>query len=157
MSGRLRLMAATCFGLGMSPVASGTVGSLGAAAVYVTVRIGTNFPVNLALLALCLLLASAGTVALGPWAARRWNRPDPPHFVLDEAAGFFAAALVFPGGPWPTTALALFLAFRLFDVAKPPPLRALERLPGGWGILADDLGAGVMAGGVLHVGRFLVG
>lgn len=157
MSERLRFFAATFFGLGLSPSAPGTAGTLGAAALYAAIRAGTAFPADLTLLTMMLLLASAGTVALGPWAVRRWGRPDPPAFVLDEVAGFFAAALIFPGGPWPMTALALFAAFRVFDIAKPPPLRTLERLPGGWGILADDLGAGVMAGAALHAGRLLVG
>ncbi len=136
-----------------APVAPGTAGSLGAAAVYAAIRAGVAFPADVALFGACLLLASAGSVALGPWAVRRWNRPDPSPFVLDEVAGFFAAALIFPVGPWPVSVVALFLAFRLFDVTKPPPLPALERLPRGWGILADDLGAGVMAGALLHAGR----
>jgi phosphatidylglycerophosphatase A len=68
---------------------------------------------------------------------------DPGWFVLDETAGvWLAAALV--GPTWTSIGLA-FLLFRIFDIWKPPPVRTLERVGGGWGIVLDDLAAGVYA------------
>jgi phosphatidylglycerophosphatase A len=77
---------------------------------------------------------------------------DPGPVVLDEVAGpWVALALlvtVRPGAPAPGALAASFLLFRAFDVVKPWPIRRLERLPGGWGIVADDLAAGLAAGAV---------
>ena len=70
--------------------------------------------------------------------------------MLDEVAGQWLAlsllALLQPRGLRPHHLVVSFLLFRLFDVWKPWPIRLLERLPGGWGIVADDLGAGLAAG-----------
>ncbi len=105
--------------------------------------------------------AAAALVAtlVGTWAAgveaRRRGRGDPGPVVVDEVAGQWitllpAALLVAPGGAVFTAAtVAGFLLFRVFDVIKPWPVRELERLPGGVGIMADDLAAGVLAGLVL--------
>ncbi len=100
------------------------------------------------LLLVGLLLSSIISIALGKWAVRYYHRKDPQMFVLDEVAGICMTNLFLPikAGPggWVTIALA-FVAFRLFDVTKPPPARQLEKLPAGWGILLDDLAAGVFA------------
>jgi phosphatidylglycerophosphatase A len=95
-----------------------------------------------------VLLAGAGTVAWGSWAAEKFGRPDPPQCVSDEAAGQWLALAFLPI----TSARDLcivagmqFVLFRLLDIIKPPPVRQLEKLPAGWGILADDLAAGVLA------------
>jgi phosphatidylglycerophosphatase A len=80
--------------------------------------------------------------------------PDPGPVVLDEVAGQWLALLVLvAAGHTPALAevLAAFLLFRAFDVLKPWPIRALESLPGGWGIVADDLAAG-LAAGVIEAG-----
>jgi phosphatidylglycerophosphatase A len=87
-------------------------------------------------------------VALGPWAIREFGDQDPSRFVLDEAAGICLTILLLPPRMgWETgiTLAAAFLAFRIFDITKPPPARQLESLPRGWGILMDDLAAAVYA------------
>ena len=73
------------------------------------------------------------------------GRKDPGPVVLDEAAGICLTLLFqpFKHGAW--VFVAGFLAFRLFDITKPPPARQLEKLPAGWGILLDDLAAAVYA------------
>jgi phosphatidylglycerophosphatase A len=93
-------------------------------------------------------------VVLGGWAERHWGRKDPGDVVADEIAG---QALVVIGLPWrsfgepggtawnATLAATAFAAFRVFDITKPPPANQLQRIPGGWGILIDDLVAGVYA------------
>lgn len=76
------------------------------------------------------------------------GRHDDPRIVLDEVVGFLWAGLFLPR-TWPM-ALAAFALFRLFDSLKPWPVSALERVRGGAGVVADDVGAGLMANLVLH-------
>ena len=92
--------------------------------------------------------ATVAGVPIGTWFERRLERHDPRPFVLDEVAGMLIAALA----AWMPTAGAVWLSlllafawFRFFDIVKPPPVRQMERLPGGWGIMADDLLAGGLA------------
>jgi phosphatidylglycerophosphatase A len=99
------------------------------------------------------LAGAAAVTAIGiPAATReaqRSGKKDPSHVVIDEVAG---QLLTFAGAPltWQTL-LAGFILFRAFDVLKPPPVRHLESLPGGAGIVLDDLGAGVYALAVLQI------
>lgn len=90
---------------------------------------------------------TAAASALACWicgrAEKALGRHDDPRIVLDEVVGFWAAAAWLPK-TWPA-ALAAFVLFRLLDSLKLPPYRWLERLPGGIGVVADDLGAGVFA------------
>lgn len=136
-------------GSGLSPWAPGTAGSLVALLLW--------WPLSLALPALSLQvvawLALLPLCVLGAdWAATRMARKDPGCIVSDEWAGQWLALLVVPLDPW--WWLAAFVLFRVFDIGKPWPMRALERLPGGVGIVADDVAAGVYAAAVLLVGRW---
>lgn len=96
-----------------------------------------------------LVLGLLGAVAIA--AAERYRRrvgtDDPQVVVIDEVVG---CVLVMWGQPWTWASAVLgFAAFRLFDIWKPWPVRSLERLPGGIGIVADDLAAGVYAWGLV--------
>ena len=98
-----------------------------------------------------LLLALAGSivcVGFAPAAIARTGKNDPCEVVADEFAGqavtFMGIATITPSQMCVAAVLGFFL-FRLFDILKPWPIRKLEALPGGWGILADDLLAGVYA------------
>lgn len=154
-TGGWRRWLVTCGGAGMSPVAPGTAGSIATTAllygIYLLLARGADSadPVLWHITLLAGLLATCGlSVWLGPWAGRYYGRKDPSPFVLDEVAGICVAMLFQPmlggaGQVW--VMLAAMLAFRLFDIWKPPPARQLERLPDGWGILLDDLAAGVYA------------
>ncbi len=138
---------ATGFGSGFAPVAPGTAGTLVAVPfgyLLTTGLAGHEFD-QLAVLALVALLAiwSAGV------AARRFGLKDPGQIVVDEIVGYLAAVALLPPG-WLTLAVA-FVLFRLFDIAKPPPCRWAEGLPGGVGIVADDLLAGLYANLVLRI------
>jgi phosphatidylglycerophosphatase A len=164
---RILLLLATSLGPGLLPGGPGTWGTLPAVAAYVAVALLAPKSLVIVLLAALLLASCALSVALGPWAARYWKGKDPGHFTADELAGYFLtvvafhAPLVAMGSESllqnPTTvgltALWSFIAFRVFDIVKPPPVHYLERLPEGWGILADDLGAGVYAALTLHALR----
>jgi phosphatidylglycerophosphatase A len=121
--------------------ASGELAS--AAAVGTADPAPLGLPMIFGLAALVILL---GGVALGQKAHLDWGRHDPGSFVVDEVVGQLLPLLPLLTGPLPVyeTALA-FVLFRVFDVVKPPPCRWLERLPGGVGIMADDVAAGLYA------------
>jgi phosphatidylglycerophosphatase A len=143
----MRTLIITFFYTGLFPIAPGTVGSLAASGVLFALLRFTSPTYShwqMELLA-GLALACLFSVALGRWAVRRFHRKDPQMFVLDEVAGICLTNLFLPTPSWVTIAAA-FVAFRVFDVTKPPPCKQLEKLPGGWGILCDDLCAGVYAG-----------
>ncbi|MFB3816241.1 MAG: phosphatidylglycerophosphatase A [Candidatus Methylomirabilales bacterium] len=125
-------------GLGFVPGMPGTAGSLlGLALCVPLLALDWRAHLGVALLA----AVAAGWVAAR--AAAELGRPDPPEIVADEVAGMLLAAVALPASAYELT--AVFLLFRLFDVVKPSPLPHLERLPGGLGILADDLAAGLLA------------
>jgi len=134
---RLRVLAVSCLGLGLSPVASGTVGTLGGVGIALLLPGGHFLPCALA----ALLVVSLLTVALGPWAERHFGLKDPPAVVLDEVAGFLITVL-HPHAPSAGRLALGFVLFRVLDVLKPPPARRLESLPAGWGVLLDDAACG---------------
>ncbi|HUU96726.1 MAG TPA: phosphatidylglycerophosphatase A [Phycisphaerae bacterium] len=98
-----------------------------------------------------ILIACWLSIRWGEWAIAHFGKKDPSPFVLDEFAGMWVALLGLPliaGGDLPTFAWVVggqFVLFRIMDIAKPPPVYQIQRLPAGWGILADDLIAGVFA------------
>jgi len=149
---------ATLFGLGDRLPAPGTLaGSLPTALAWLALlaaRLPTA-PLLSAAVAVAVALIVVGVWAAGEEAASR-GVSDPGPVVIDEVAGQWLTYLValpfLRLGGLPEQALVIgsgFLLFRAFDVAKPWPLSALERLDGGLGIMADDLAGGVFAGAVL--------
>ena len=136
------------FGLcGFFPVAPATFASAVATALLALVY---PFASPLAYVLLCGAL-----LLVGVWAGSRLERlygPDPSAVVIDEVLGM---AIALAGVPIQAATLVLaFLFFRVFDVVKLPPGRALERLPGGWGIMADDVCAGLYAALALRAVRW---
>jgi phosphatidylglycerophosphatase A len=134
----LASLIATVGGLGRAPVAPGTWGSLvGLLVGAMSLRLA-RAPSLLILLAVAWCLGAF----LCALAERELNRHDPPAVILDEVLGMAAVVIVLPWTltSWGRLAIA-FLLFRAFDVSKPPPVRQLACLPGGWGIMADDAGA----------------
>jgi len=155
----LAMIVATGFGAGLSPIAPGTAGSaLGLAAAWLVARgvSPSHMPSVVAAVGLLtsgLLVALAG-VGISGRVAAVLGRKDPGCIVVDEMAGQLLACAVVPlfAYPSPRAAAAVwvasFLAFRLFDVWKPGPIDAWQALPGGWGIVVDDVAAGALAAGV---------
>lgn len=136
------------FGSGLSPRAPGTAGSALAVVLWLAfVAFAPSWPMRLAAVA----VATALCVWAADWAARKLARKDPGCIVSDELAGQWLALLATPPA-WPWW-LAAFILFRIFDIAKPWPMRRLERLPGGVGVVADDLMAGFYAAALLLVAR----
>jgi phosphatidylglycerophosphatase A len=135
---------ATAFGSGYSPVAPGTAGSaVGVLLFWPLVGLGWVWQ-----LAACLAVLAVG-VAAASRVADLVGRKDPGLVVVDEVAGQWITLL---GLPFTLpVVLAGFVLFRAMDVVKPWPARALERLPRGWGIMADDVAAGVYANLLLRV------
>ncbi len=126
------------FGCGHVPHAPGTAGTLGALPLYLAIRpYGTS----------ALALASIAVAGIGVWAggvvARRLGKHDPAIVCIDEVAGVLVALAAAP--PTWSGVLAAVIAFRVLDVIKPWPARAAERLPGGYGIVLDDMAAGAWA------------
>jgi phosphatidylglycerophosphatase A len=147
----LRKWIVTFGGAGLAPIMPGTAGSLAAAGLLMLLHLAIR-PINVwawdGLLIVGVFLFSALCIKLGPFAVAHFGRDDPEPMVLDEAAGICLTLLFQPisSGRWMlATFAAAFVAFRIFDILKPPPARQLEHLPGGWGILLDDLAAAVYA------------
>jgi phosphatidylglycerophosphatase A len=145
-----RLWTSSALGLGFAPVAPGTFGTLGGVLLAVPLCWAGELFLPL-LVGLCALLYAVGR-SLGNWAARRAANGDPGWFVWDEVLGYLVV-LCWMQPPSPLALVTAFVLFRFFDVLKPWPVRRLERLPGGDGILLDDVAAGVLAGLVLLVLR----
>jgi phosphatidylglycerophosphatase A len=140
--GRLATLIATWFGAGYVPKGPGTAGSLAA------LLCAALWPQHIVWLAL-------GSILPAIWAADRHalakGSKDPQEVVVDEVAGQWIALAgathLHTIAPW----LIAFALFRLFDIWKPFPVRALEKLPGGVGIVMDDVMAGIYAGLVMRL------
>jgi phosphatidylglycerophosphatase A len=132
-------------------VAPGTFGSLVGLPIVFIFSL-TDWTIA-ALLTIALIL---GAVWVAHRAERQLNAKDPGCIVIDEIAGMCVTMLGIPLTL--STGIAGFFLFRLFDIIKPPPARQLEKLlPGGWGVVMDDVVAGVMANIVLRIGLLLLG
>lgn len=141
---------ATFFGLGLVPVLPGTFASAAAVLLYKGFLHEWPWPFYVLFVA---LLAGVGGVAAASYASEL-GQDDPGRIVIDEVCGQLAALTLWgPDGPSLVLAFALF---RFFDIIKPWPIRRLERLPKGWGIMADDLGAAAAAALVLRLLRAVI-
>jgi phosphatidylglycerophosphatase A len=145
MKDRLATLVATGLGSGYAPFAPGTAGSLLGLALFWALH---HLP--LAGQAAATVLVFAVGVAAAAHVARRLGVEDPGLVVADEVVGMWVSLLGLPLTG--VTAVAGFVLFRVFDVFKPYPARDLERLPGGWGIMCDDVMAGVYANLLLRAG-----
>jgi len=129
---------ATWFGCGLVPKAPGTAGTIGALPLYFLVRQGGP----IAVLATAVVMTFVGV-----WASnvvvRETKEKDPQRIVIDEVAGVLIALAAAPFSA--TGVIAAVVLFRIFDMTKPFPARRLEKLPEGWGVVMDDVAAGVWA------------
>jgi phosphatidylglycerophosphatase A len=134
---------------GRSPVAPGTAGTVVGVLLYLLLMdIG----------ALWYGILCMATVGLGVWSAGRADRlfgtKDNRTIVIDEIAGYLVSLLLVPVS-W-RYVVAAFFVFRFFDILKPFPLRRLEHLPGGWGVMMDDIGAGIYTNIILQAAVYLL-
>ncbi|HEY8549446.1 MAG TPA: phosphatidylglycerophosphatase A [Vicinamibacterales bacterium] len=134
---RLAITLATVFGIGRIPFAPGTFGSLPGIALTIAARAYGPWWTEALLLVLIVVAGVWGASA----AEEHFGRIDPGPVVIDEVAGMMLTLLFIPLSA--TGYAAGFFVFRACDVIKPFPANRLERLPGGFGVMADDLMAGV--------------
>jgi phosphatidylglycerophosphatase A len=161
------MLLSTGFGAGLSPVAPGTAGSAlgvllaGAFARALSSSHGPSIAVAVGLLMSGLAVALAG-VPLSTRSCRALHAKDPGCIVIDEVAGQLLACCPAPLFLYPSRAgaagvwLISFLAFRFFDIAKPGPVRRLQALPEGLGVVADDVLAGFLGAGATAVTGWIV-
>lgn len=153
---RTQMWLATGAGAGYVPLAPGTAGSLLSAGLFALARWQiTSDKFLYGHLAALLPLLFIGVWA-GTGAERILQRRDPPQVVIDEILGQQICYLALPVLEWKSW-LAGFILFRAFDIAKPFPIRRLERAPGGWGLMLDDVLAGIYAWAALRLLRYLMG
>ncbi len=139
---------ATGLYVGRIPKAPGTFGALLGIPVACLLH---SLPAALMFPALAILILAS--VIISGMAATILGDKDPPSVVLDEVAGMAVSLCWFPCNF--IYALACFTLFRLFDIWKPGPVNSLQNLPGGWGVVMDDILAGIMAGAVVQAGVML--
>ncbi len=149
LSNKIRLLIVTGFGVGMLPAAPGTYASAAATGVGFGLLRLCDHPAPVIACGLLGAVAFVFSVKLAPWAEARFGAKDPGRHVIDEVAGqFLTLAIVlavYPGYHFWAPLLS-FVLFRFFDIAKPYPVRSLEKLKGGWGVSLDDALAAVYAG-----------
>ena len=133
---------ATGFGSGLSPFAPGTMGTLVGIPICLVC-----LPITLPLRLLFVIVLSALAIYISGSAETIYSKKDDQRIVIDEIVGFQVAML-----PVAITGLHLcvaFVLFRIFDIWKPYPIRNLQNLSGGWGVVLDDVVAGIYAGAVM--------
>jgi phosphatidylglycerophosphatase A len=145
---RVAIAIATAAGAGYSPFAPGTAGSAVAVVLLWLIPFSTAG----------LVAFFVAVTVIGTWAAHRAEPllaagKDPGAIVIDEVAGMTLSVLTLPLTP--AVLIAGFFLFRLFDVVKPPPARGSQKLPGGVGVMIDDLIAGLYALIILSIVRWM--
>ena len=139
----------TGFFIGYIPVASGTFGSVLGCAGWVLLSV-----VNPVFHPLFVIVCTAlGFSTAGPAEKKIFMRKDDPRIVIDEISGMLITFLTFRFGfniQGVFFLVAGFALFRLLDIFKPPPIRFLQKIPGGVGIMLDDVACGAVANGVLQ-------
>ena len=134
---------ASFFYLGRSPIAPGTVGTLAAMIILIYLKID-----NVIHFAMIISLCYVGGLKAAPWCEKEFGK-DPSIFVIDEVIGYWISVLIFWIGIEAYSVpslIVLFVLFRFFDIVKFGPVKKMEEIEGGHGILLDDVVAGVFAG-----------
>lgn len=155
---KISLALATGLGVAyLTPFAKATLASAATVAVFAVLHAMLHWGDNV--IAPSFLVAIAAIFFIGVYVSGRVSSdedPDPNKVVIDEVAGQLAALLIFADvNLW--SLLAAFVLFRIFDIAKPLGIRRLEAIPNGWGIMLDDLAAGILAAVVINVAILIGG
>lgn len=132
------------FFMGYSPLAPGTVGTMGAVLVfYIFAYMSPLYYLTV------IIVFTLISIFLTNKTLRFYNSDDPGEIVIDEVCGYLFAMFLIPFS-WSYVFIG-FILFRLFDITKPYPIRNIERLPAGYGIILDDILAGIYANIILHL------
>lgn len=145
---KVAMWASVWFGCGYMPRAPGTAGSLGALPLAALAALGGPFAIFVA-----GVVVTVGGIWSSGRVARLLGKGDPQIVVIDEVAGVLLTLAVAPATVWGW--VAGFVLFRAFDQLKPWPIRKFERLPGGFGIMMDDVAAAAAAGVLLLLAQLL--
>ncbi|NIP30033.1 MAG: phosphatidylglycerophosphatase A [Candidatus Dadabacteria bacterium] len=131
------MLLSTFFYLGYSPIAPGTVGTLGAILLYMLISRLDDALFYLIFTIIFIFLS----FIVSKHAIEKFGKEDPGEIVIDEVCGYMVSMFLIP---FSIINIALgFFIFRLFDIVKPYPARKLEKLPGGYGVVMDDVAAGI--------------
>ncbi|WP_373501896.1 phosphatidylglycerophosphatase A [Desulfococcus sp.] len=138
---KIALFIGSACGLGLSPVLPGTCGALLGVVIHAAVVLALPAAMKMPALLTAFALVCAANHVLTPWAEAYWERKDPPHFVLDEVAGYLFVPILFREGELLNVVVWGFTLFRILDIFKfLPPARLIDKqLHGPWGVLLDDL------------------
>jgi phosphatidylglycerophosphatase A len=145
----------TVFGVGYFPLAPGTMGSLAALIVYWISPEITAIQLALIILGISVLGVYTATITEHEMKNKLGQEKgiDPGIIVIDEVVGMLIALLFVPKTTF--FLIAAFILFRIFDITKPYPVRNMERFPGGWGIVLDDVIAGIYANIAIQLARHI--
>ncbi|MDR2469150.1 MAG: phosphatidylglycerophosphatase A [Tannerella sp.] len=146
---------ATGFGSGYCPIAPGTAGTLVAALIWTMLWYFLSPDALLWTTAILIALFTLLGVRTAGVMESLWGK-DPARVVVDEMVGVWIPLLAAGDGQWYHLAVAV-VAFRLFDIFKPLGIRRLERIGGGWGIMLDDIAAGLYSLIIVGVLRWITG
>ena len=138
---RWATLVATFFGAGRLRPGPGTWGSLAAALLWWLLASHLSLSARVPVILVLIVVVTAIGIPASTLEARGCGKKDPSHVVIDEVAGQLVTLIACPLLWKPM--LAGIILFRAFDIVKPPPIRSLEKLPEGTGIVVDDLGAGI--------------
>lgn len=146
----------TFFGVGYFPKAPGTMGSLAALIVYWVCPEINSLQLVMIILGITGIGIVSATLTENEMKSKfgKDKGIDPGIIVIDEVIGMLIALIAVPKAT--IFLIAAFILFRIFDIAKPYPIRRIEKLQGGWGIVFDDVIAGIYANIVLQIGRLLL-
>jgi len=149
---KLTILLGTGFGAGYSPLAPGTMGTLVGVIFYLILKRALSHPLSYGMALVFLNLA-------GVWISGKCERylgqKDSRVIVIDEISGFLIAMF---GLPLSFRFILLgFLVFRIFDILKPFKMEKIQKLPGGWGIMGDDIAAGALSGILIHISCSMFG
>lgn len=137
---------ASGFYSGLSPVAPGTMGTIVASVLaFIWLQ---RYEINLPLVVVLTIIG----IMISHWAEDIYGEKDSPQIVIDEWAGYFISMV----GLGVNMLVPAFILFRIFDILKPPPIRNLQQLRGGIGVMIDDVLAGIMANLVIRLVLFFV-
>lgn len=148
-------LVATSFGAGFSPIAPGTIGAVVAVVVWLVL----DYYMDYCTLQWTLAGLIAMFTVLGVWSStiseRFWGE-DSSRVVVDETVGEWIALLAVPASSHWGYVLAAFLLFRFFDIVKPLGVRSMEKLKGGYGIMGDDILAGIYSAVVILLFSYIL-
>lgn len=148
---QLLVLIATFFNIGRLPIMPGTYTSFAVVALAYVIKPYWQAPFYIQLIVIAVIFF------IGVPAARQaeihFKKKDPGQCTIDEVAGQLVALLWAPHTI--VVYIASFFLFRFFDIFKPPPVKQLEKPANGWGIMLDDIAAGLYALGALHLGIYL--